>query len=148
MSSRAAAAGALYALTRVSADLGDHWIQTHNQALTKAQDSAAGRRACAAHVATYVAAQAVTVGAGALLLGIRITPGRAIAALAVSGITHYAADRRAPVRRLAETIGKKGFYDLGGPLGGSYLLDQSLHHAAEAVAVAILATGTPRAFVV
>ncbi|MGW2260290.1 transcriptional regulator [Streptomyces sp. NPDC001780] len=144
MPSRPASFAALYALSRVAADAADHWIQTHRQAVTKAEPGPAGRRACAAHVASYVGTQAAAVGAGAWLLGIRITPGRAATALAISAVTHYVADRRTPVRRLAEAIGKTGFYELGGPLGGAYLLDQGVHHAAEAVAVAVLAGGTPR----
>ncbi|MFF9908777.1 hypothetical protein ACF1HU_35855 [Streptomyces olivaceus] len=150
--SRAAAFAALYALARTAADLGDHWVQTDRQAVDKGQvddpeagtTAAAGRRACLAHVATYTATQAATVAAGARLLGIRITPGRAAAALALSAATHYVADRRTPVRRLADAMGKGRFYRLGGPLGGAYVLDQSIHHAAEAAAVAILATATRR----
>lgn len=140
--SRAAAFAALYALTRAAADLGDHWIQSDAQAVTKGQTDDAGRRACTAHVATYIATQAVAVAAGSRLLGLRITPGRATAAIAVSAVTHYVADRRAPVKALAEATGKGRFYELGGPLGGAYLLDQAIHHTAEIFAVAILATAT------
>ncbi|MFF0052566.1 hypothetical protein [Streptomyces sp. NPDC005498] len=149
---RAGAFAALYALTRAAADVADHWVQSDGQATAKGQvddpekgtTAAAGRRACLAHVGSYVGTQAVTVAVGARVLGIRITPGRAVAALAVSAVTHYVADRREPVRRLAEATGKGRFYNLGGPLGGAYLLDQAIHHTAESVAVAILATATPR----
>ncbi|KAK1176701.1 hypothetical protein B7755_052145 [Streptomyces sp. NBS 14/10] len=144
--SRAANFAALYALARVAADAADHWVQTHDQAVKKGQvddaekgtTAAAGRRACLAHVASYVGTQAAVVAVGARVLDIRITPGRAAAALAISAVTHYVADRREPVRRLAEAIGKTEFYNLGGPLGGAYLLDQAIHHGAETVAVAIL----------
>ncbi len=149
---RAAAFAALYALARVAADVADHWVQTDGQATTKGQTddpekgttAAAGRRACLAHVASYVGTQATAVAAGSRLLGIRITPGRAAAALVVSAATHYVADRREPVRRLADATGKGRFYRLGGPLGGAYLLDQAIHHGAETIAVAILATGVDR----
>jgi N-acetylglucosamine kinase-like BadF-type ATPase len=142
--SRAAAFAALYAASRVSADVADHWVQTDHQAVTKSKTDHDGRIACLAHVASYVATQAATVAALAPVLGIRITPGKAMAAALISGATHYIADRRTPVRRLAESTGKGRFYALGGPLGGAYLLDQAAHHAAELVAVAVLSTSTPK----
>ncbi|MFF2184578.1 hypothetical protein [Streptomyces sp. NPDC058155] len=140
--SRSANFAALYALIRAASDLGDHWVQSDTQARTKGQPDNEGRRACALHVATYTATQAVTVAAGSRLLGIRITPGRAVAAIGLSAVTHYIADRRIPVKRLAEAVGVGNFYQLGGPLGGAYLLDQALHHGAETAAAAILATST------
>lgn len=57
-----------------------------------------------------------------------------VAALALSAGTHYLIDRRWPVRRAAEATGKGAFYELGGPLGGAYLLDQATHHLAEGIA--------------
>ncbi|GAA2815587.1 hypothetical protein GCM10010441_45280 [Kitasatospora paracochleata] len=148
----AARFAATYALLRAAADVGDHWIQTHTQALTKGQhdhtegqSSAAGRRACAAHVATYTATQAVALIGGSALLGMRLRPGRVAAALALSAATHYVADRRRPVQRLAEAVGKGDFYRLADHgMNGAYQLDQALHHGVEAVAALIAATGTTR----
>ena len=142
--SRAAAFAALYAASRVSADVADHWVQTDHQAVTKGKADRDGRLACLAHVTSYVATQAATIATLASVLGIRVTPGKALAAAAISGVTHYVADRRTPVRRLAEATGKGRFYELGGPLGGAYLLDQATHHTAELVAVAILSTSTQK----
>src|SRR5256885_16927252 len=65
--------------------------------------------------------------------------------LAVSAVTHYIADRRTPLLRLAEAMqpvtGKADFYRLGAPregrddnpsLGtGAYALDQSWHYRSE-----------------
>lgn len=51
--------------------------------------------------------------------------------------THWFIDRRWPVRKLCDVTGKRGFHDLGGPLGGAYILDQSTHHLMEAVAAVI-----------
>ncbi|MFJ8692874.1 hypothetical protein [Streptomyces roseolilacinus] len=58
--SRAARLAALYALIRTAAAVGNHWVQTDHQAVTKGHRddveagtrAADGRRACAAHVAT------------------------------------------------------------------------------------------------
>ncbi|CAN3980468.1 transcriptional regulator [Kitasatospora purpeofusca] len=150
-----------YVLLRAAADVADHWIQTDHQAATKGQhdhnegqSSAAGRRACAAHVASYTATQAAVLLAGTRLLGVRLRPAPVAAALALSAVTHYVADRREPVRRLAAATGKARFYTLGTPahpahpvtadgsyaptLGtGAYALDQAWHHAAETLAALI-----------
>ncbi|MFD7729554.1 hypothetical protein ACFV6F_04085 [Kitasatospora phosalacinea] len=143
--SRAARFAASYALLRAAADVADHWIQTDHQATTKGQhdhnngqSSAAGRRACAAHVATYTAAQAAALLLGSRVLGLRLRPGRAAAALALSAATHYVADRREPLRRLADATGKADFVRLADHgLNGGYLLDQAFHHAFETAAALI-----------
>ncbi|MET9183243.1 transcriptional regulator [Kitasatospora aureofaciens] len=162
----AARFAAFYALLRLGADLGDHWVQSDHQAVTKGhhdhipgQTSAAGRRACAAHVTSYVATQAAVLLAGSKLLGLRLGPARVAAALAVSAATHYAADRRLPLARLAKAVGKGNLYAMGTPahpdhpvnakggyapvLGtGAYALDQAFHHGWETLAAAIAAGGT------
>jgi hypothetical protein len=133
---------ALYALVRPASDVADHWVQTDHQAQHKALPGWEGRRNCAAHVASYVGTQAAVVAVGARVLGIRITPARAAAALAVSAVSHYVADRRTPVRALADATGKGKFVRLADHgINGAYALDQAWHHAFELLAVAILATG-------
>jgi len=133
----AATFAALYAAHRV----GDEWIQTHHQACTKGADGWAGRRACAGHVASYTAAQAIALAAVRWGTGAPITSRRAAAALTVSAVSHYVADRREPLRRLAEAMqprfGKGDYYHLGEPrpglddpptLGtGAVALDQAWH---------------------
>lgn len=96
----------------------------------------------AGHIASYAGSQAVALVAANHLLGMKLKPSRMAAAVALSAATHWLIDRRWPVRRLAEATGKKGFHDLGGPLGGAYVLDQSAHHLMEAVAAVIAARGT------
>ncbi|MGX4737160.1 transcriptional regulator [Kitasatospora griseola] len=161
-SNRATRFAAAYALLRAAADVADHWVQTSHQAGTKGQhdhhegqSSAAGRRACAAHVATYTATQAAALLVGSHVVGMRLRPGRVAAALAVSAVSHYVADRREPLRRLADATGQGDFYALGTPahpkrpttadgtyapvLGtGAYALDQAWHHAWETVAALIV----------
>ncbi|MFE7526171.1 hypothetical protein ACFU7Y_10655 [Kitasatospora sp. NPDC057542] len=141
---RAARFAAVYALLRSAADVADHWIQTDHQATTKGNLGAAGRRACAAHVATYTAVQAAALLGGARLLGIRLRPGPVTAALALSAATHYVADRqgghwRDPephgVVRLAHATGSGGWLQRD-PQSG-YLLDQAWHHAFETAAALV-----------
>lgn len=145
----AARLAALYALVRPASDVADHWVQTDYQAAHKADQGAAGHWALTKHVATYVGTQAAVVAVGARVLGIRITPGRAAAALAVSAVSHYVADRRTPIRALADALARRTGEPDGSRfvrladhgLNGAYALDQSWHHAFELAAVAILATG-------
>ncbi|GAA4846338.1 hypothetical protein [Kitasatospora terrestris] len=145
LSVRAARFAAAYALLRAAADVADHWVQTDHQARTKGQhdhhdgqSSAAGRKACAAHVATYTATQAAALLAGSRLLGVRLRPGPVAAALALSAITHYVADRREPLRRLADATGKANFVRLADHgMNGAYCLDQAWHHAFETAAAVI-----------
>ncbi|THA28258.1 hypothetical protein E4198_00140 [Streptomyces sp. RKND-216] len=158
MHARAARFAALYALMRAAADLGDHWIQSDHCARTKgatnaapvtADDgtthgTAAGRKACAWHCTTYTATQVAALLIGSRVLGLRLHPGATAAALAVSGLTHYAADRRVPgglLQRVADATGKGNFYRLAGHgMNGSYALDQAWHHTCETVAALIAAT--------
>lgn len=147
MTDRTAKFAAVYALMRMAADLGDHWIQSDHQAVTKGQhdenegqSSRAGRIACSAHVATYTATQALVLVAGSRAMGFKLSPGRVAAALALSAGTHWWADRRIHLKALAAATGKENFYGLGGPLGGNYALDQAFHHLFETAAAAIAAS--------
>ncbi|MFD7901049.1 hypothetical protein ACFV4G_02285 [Kitasatospora sp. NPDC059747] len=136
--SRAARFTAVYALLRSAADVADHWIQSDHQATTKGESGAAGRRACAAHVASYTATQTALVLGGARLLGVRLRPGPVAAALVLSAVTHYVADRREPLRRLADATGKSAFVRLADHgMNGAYCLDQAWHHAFETCAALI-----------
>ncbi|WP_405018478.1 hypothetical protein OHV05_17215 [Kitasatospora sp. NBC_00070] len=145
MTSHAARFAAVYALLRAAGDLADHWVQTDHQASNKGQhdhndgqSSAAGRRACAAHVATYTATQTAALLIGSRVLGVRLRPGPVAVALALSAVTHYAADRREPLRRLADATGKANFVrltDFG--MNGAYALDQAFHHTVETAAALI-----------
>lgn len=131
---------ALFAAHQVA----DHWVQTEYQAATKGLPGWVGRRACAAHVLTYTATG--LVGLAMLSGAVRVVTGvpeflsgwSMLAGLAVSGVTHYVADRRAPLARMAARCGHAEFHGLGRPrpgrddnpsLGtGAYALDQSWHY--------------------
>ncbi|WP_329492596.1 hypothetical protein OG618_37600 (plasmid) [Kitasatospora sp. NBC_01246] len=158
--SRAARFAAAYALLRAAADVADHWVQsdycaqakgaTDDAPVTYADEKTAqtttvgtegGVRACVWHCFTYTATQGVVLVGGARVLGIRLHPAAVAGALALSGLTHYAADRRVPdglLQRLAKATGKSRFYKLADfGMNGSYCLDQAFHHGAETVAAAI-----------
>jgi hypothetical protein len=106
----------------------DYWVQTGGQAARKGMPGWAGRRACAAHVATYTLTLAGCLALAAWWLALPVSPGWAAAGLAVSAVTHYAADRRAPLARLAIRAGKESFWSSGtGLASGAAHLDQSWH---------------------
>ena len=67
-----------------------------------------------------------------------------LSALALSAGTHWWADRRIHLKALANATGNGNFYQLGGPLGGSYALDQAFHHAVETAAAVIAFMRTSR----
>ncbi len=121
----------------IAHQVGDFWVQTHHQAMAKGLRGTTGRVACAKHVASYTAVTALTVLAlwGVFQLDLSWT-GFVVGQL-VSAVTHYWADRRFTLARLAALLGKTQFYVLGAPragrddnptLGtGAYALDQSWH---------------------
>lgn len=149
-------------LMRAAGDLGDHWIQSDFCAQVKGatddkpvtfenevthertvHGSADGVRACAWHCLTYTATQGAFLVVGAKVLGVRLRPAAVVGALAVSGLTHYAADRRVPgglLERMAAARRKSRFYRLTEfGMNGSYVLDQSYHNTAETVAAVVAA---------
>jgi len=125
--------GTLYAAHQVA----DHWVQTSHQAGRKGDPGWTGRLACLMHVLTYSLTALVALTFLGLASGLTRPPWQVTAGLAISAVTHYIADRRTPLRRIAELIGSGGFYSLGTPrpgrddnpsLGtGAYALDQSWH---------------------
>lgn len=117
----------------VAHDVADHWVQTDAQAVGKGRRGRVGRRACVGHVATYTLVTATTVAALWVLLALPITPAGFLAGQATSAVTHYWADRRLPLARLAHRVGRGRLYRLGADVGclgtGGYALDQSFHRA-------------------
>lgn len=116
---RPAAFAAVYATWHAAHHVGDMWVQTHDQACRKGAPGPDGARACAAHVATYPATAAAALAVTARVTGLRLHPAAVTAGLAVSAGTHYVADRRRPLERLAEAMeartGKHTFWRLGAP---------------------------------
>jgi hypothetical protein len=134
----------------VAHNVADHWVQTSHQAGMKGLPGWAGRKACAAHVATYTVTTAVTVVLLWSVLDLAISPLGFIVGQLTSAVTHYWADRRFTLAALCDRTGKTSFYRLGMPrddhddnpsLGtGAYALDQSWHWAWLFVAALITAT--------
>ncbi|WP_330438839.1 DUF3307 domain-containing protein [Micromonospora sp. NBC_00821] len=124
---------ALYAAHQVA----DHWIQTQHQADHKGRAGWVGRWNCAKHVTTYGATQLLALALLAAVTGWRPTLAPMVVGMTVNLATHYIADRRTPLFRLALATGSAAFWKLGTPradrddnpsLGtGAYALDQSWH---------------------
>lgn len=112
---------ALYAAHQVA----DHWVQTQHQADHKGQPGWAGRMACAAHVATYTLTAVLALVLLAVATGWRPEVLPLLAGLTVSAVSHYIADRRTPLRWIADRLGKDPAWLERG--GGMYALDQSWH---------------------
>jgi len=132
---------------------GDYWLQTPHQAMTKGGAGWTARWACARHVLVLALAKLVALFAAFEVTGSPIRPGWWFAALVVDGLSHYWADRRSTLRRLAAWIGddKLAFFELGTPreghddrpcLGtGAAHLDQSWHIVWLFVTALIIAGG-------
>ncbi|GIG11649.1 DUF3307 domain-containing protein [Catellatospora coxensis] len=129
----AAAFAGLYAAHQVA----DHWVQTQHQADHKGRPGWPGRIACLAHVTTYTATGLLALVVVAVVTGLHLRPVPLAVGLAVSAVSHYIADRRTPLKRIADLLGSGRFHALGAPrpghddnpsLGtGAYALDQSWH---------------------
>lgn len=125
---------------RVAAHVADHWVQTDCQATHKGLKGWVGRLACGRHVASYVAVQGLTVVALYAVSGSHQHWWGLLWGLGLSAVTHYWADRRRPLQKLAELTGKGEFYKRGEVLGsGAYALDQSWHHLWETVGAVLIA---------
>jgi hypothetical protein len=123
--SRTADVAAVFAMLYAAHQVADHWVQTQHQASTKGHAGWRGRIACAAHIATYTATAVVALLALVWRTDIVLSLWPTVAGLTVSAVTHYIADRRTPLRWLADKTGKDpGWLERG---GGLYALDQSWH---------------------
>jgi hypothetical protein len=121
----------------VAHNVADHWVQTHHQAITKGKPGRTGTLACVRHVGSYTGITTLVVLAMWLLFALPLTVLGVVAGQLVSAGTHYWADRQFTLARLADQVGKGGFYRFGAPreghddnqsLGtGAYALDQSWH---------------------
>ncbi len=149
MSALAGALGAVGLALYAGHHVGDYWVQTDHQAAHKGKAGREGQEACFLHVLTYTATQGVFLAATILAAGIQTNLLAVNAALLVSAVTHYLADRReyGIMFRIARLLpGKARFLTLGVPrepitlsgsgrvltdnpsLGtGAWALDQSWH---------------------
>lgn len=131
----AAVFAALYAAHHV----GDHWVQTDIQATAKGRPGWTGRLACTRHVASMTITKIILLTLTAGITGIPVTPWHAVTGLVLDAASHYWADRRTTLARLAGRTGKTPYYTLGAPRPGhddnvttgtgAYHLDQAFHIA-------------------
>jgi Protein of unknown function (DUF3307) len=135
---------AVFAALLAGHQIGDYWVQTNGQAMGKSLPGWAGRFACAGHVVSYTVALTVTLCVAWWWLRLPLSLAGVYVGLAVSAVTHYFADRRKPLERVARLIpGKIGFYRAGDGLAtGAALLDQAWHYCWLFVA-ALVISGRP-----
>lgn len=149
MTSRAARFAAVCGVLTASHEVGDYWAQRDAEAVAKGGHGHAGRAACARHVASYTATQGLALIVADRGLGLGLGWRRIGAALAVSAVTHYVADRSGgrwredgPSTRLvrfARRTGHTGWLERDP--GAGPLLDQAWHKGWIAVAAAVTAGG-------
>ena len=113
--SPAATFAALFAALFVAHQVADHWVQSSHQAAHKGLPGWEGRLACLEHVASYTLVTTLATIAVWLLLDLPLTLHGVALGQAISAATHYWADRRATLQRLAERLRLGGFYRLGSP---------------------------------
>lgn len=103
----------------VAHHVGDYWIQRDQDAQHKGDPGWDGRLHCLSHVVTYVATQTAMLLVMEMVLRLHHSPLGSTVGLAVSGVTHYIADRREPLKRIASWIpGRARFIELGTPRSG------------------------------
>ncbi|WP_326813293.1 transcriptional regulator [Streptomyces scopuliridis] len=152
----AATFAAVFVALYIAHSVGDHWVQTSCQAATKGLPGWTGRLACGRHVLGLTLTKGTVLAPVALILGLPVTTVGVVAGLSIDAATHYWADRRTTLARLADRCGKTEFYSLGTPthpahpvtaeggyaptLGtGAYALDQSWHMLWLGIAALIIA---------
>lgn len=149
MTSRAAQFAAVYAALTASHEVGDYWVQRDAEAVAKGRHGHEGRAACARHVASYTATQALALAAADRVLRVGLDWRRAAAGLALSAVTHYVADRSGgrwreegpstALVRFARRTGHAGWLERD-PAAGPFM-DQAWHRGWIAVAAAVAAGG-------
>lgn len=139
---------ATYAALTAAHEVADHWVQIDDQAVHKGNRNRNGAIACAEHVITYTATQAVALAAVRRVTSMRLSWKRAALGLAVSAATHYIADRQGGhwrddeprgIARLAAATGHAGWLKRDPNAG--YLMDQAWHKGWIAAAALITASG-------
>jgi hypothetical protein len=147
---------AVFIALYVAHSVGDHWVQTSAQAAEKGTVGWHGRLADARHVLGLTITKGIALALVISVLDVPVTTVGMVAGLSTDAISHWWADRRTTLARLAKLVGKGEFYSLGtgahpvapvtakgtpaAHLGtGAYALDQSFHHAFLLVAALLIA---------
>lgn len=143
MSNHLGTFAALFVAFYTAHEVGDHWLQTHTQAMTKGGAGWPARLADLRHVAVLAAAKVALVYVAHAAIGLPVS--RYLApALAVDAVSHYWADRRTTLVAICRAMdrvmpawGKEEFSRLGAPRAGRddnpglstglYSMDQAWH---------------------
>ncbi|MFK0282545.1 transcriptional regulator [Streptomyces sp. NPDC090499] len=146
----AATFAAVFVALYVAHSVGDHWVQTSCQSVTKGRPGWSGRLAVTRHVVTLTATKVAVLLSVAWLLDLRLSVPGLVAGLGIDAVSHWWADRRTTLAWLARITGKGEFHQLGTPRAGhddnphigtgAYALDQSFHHLWLLVAALIVTT--------
>ena len=135
---------AVFATLWVAHTVGDHWVQTAVQSAKKGQPSHTGRLACTRHVISLTLTKVLLLSLTAVVLDLPLSVAGVTIGLGLDAASHWWADRRHTLARLAKIVRKAEFYNLGtgahaahpvtaegqpaGHLGtGAYALDQAFH---------------------
>ena len=111
----------------VAHQVGDHVVQTDQQAARKAGSGLPAVWAMLGHLAGYHAVGAVLLVGTFAVLGLPLTWWGVLAGLAFSALTHAALDRRWTVRSILRALRSPRFAESTGPVCGLYAADQALH---------------------
>ncbi|MEO3750149.1 DUF3307 domain-containing protein [Streptomyces sp. B6B3] len=150
MNDTAGTFAAVFATLFVAHSVGDHWVQTTPQARNKGRPGWPGRLAGVRHVVGLTLTKLLLLALVAVVLSLPLTTTGTCVGLAVDAYSHWWADRRSTLARLAQLLGKGEFHALGSTvtdshgrpshLGtGAYALDQSWHHFWLLVAALLIA---------
>lgn len=124
----------------VAHHIGDHVLQSDEQAAHKADSSPRGYRAMAGHLAVYHAAAAAVLIGTLTVLGLPLSAWGLVAGLGFSLVTHGVLDRRWPVRAVLRATRSPRFAETTTPVCGMYVADQSLHKLCLLVSAILVAT--------
>ncbi|MEU4623095.1 DUF3307 domain-containing protein [Actinoplanes sp. NPDC023801] len=119
--------------------VGDHIIQTDDNAAGKVGPGRSGWQHVLMHVTTYHLTASVMITITILFLDLPVTGLGLATGLGFSFITHAVIDRRWLVRWLLDNTGSAAFADRQTPICGMYLADQSLHYCCLWVASLLIA---------
>jgi hypothetical protein len=121
----------------VAHPIGDFWVQTDHQASRKGLPGSEGRRPCLMHAGTYLATLMVLTLPVLAFPDVHVSVPGILAAYGITGLSHYAIDRRWTLKAVAVRLGKLGFHDVGAPRDGkddnrqvgtgAFWLDQAAH---------------------
>lgn len=107
---------------------GDYLVQDDCMAAHKQKHTSRGRRALAAHAATYAATQAVTKAVLCRTAGVRVPVLAQLAGALTEGVLHAVIDDGRLLTRFAKGTGKAKFHALADHgVNGRMLMDQAAH---------------------